>query len=124
MATIEVLDHHLVYENPRPQNRARHGFFPGLVTLLTIHCHREGQDIGLFVRIVDLAGDQWRIAEEAKIWGNAPAMKVGGYSTMGQNLRFGQASLLRLDDGDILASHWAIEEGQGRIHTHRLRVEV
>lgn len=92
--------------------------------LLTIHCHREGQDIGLFVRVVDLAGDQWRIAEEAKIWGNAPAMKVGGYSTMGQNLRFGQASLLRLDDGDILATHWAIEEGQGRIHTHRLRVEV
>ncbi len=33
MAVIEVLDHHIVYENPRPQNRARHGYFPGLVQL-------------------------------------------------------------------------------------------
>ena len=31
--TIEILDHHVVYENPHPHNRARHGFFPGLVTL-------------------------------------------------------------------------------------------
>ena len=92
--------------------------------LLTIHCHREGEDIGLFVRVVDFANDRWRTVEEAKIWGNAPSMKVAAYSTMGQNLRFGQASLLRLDNGDILATHWAIEEGQGRIRTHRLRVQV
>jgi len=92
--------------------------------LLTIHCHREGEEIGLFVRIVDLVGNRWRIVEERKIWGNVPSMKVGGYSTMGQNLRFGQASLLRLDTGDILATHWAIEEGQGRILTHRLEVQV
>ncbi len=92
--------------------------------LLTVHCHREGEDIGLYVRIVDFADDRWRTVKEAKIWGNAPSMKVAAYSTMGQNLRFGQASLLRLDNDDILATHWAIEEGQGRIRTHRLRVQV
>ena len=91
--------------------------------LLTIHCHREGEDVGLFVRIVDLANDRWRTVEETKIWGNAPSTKIAAYESM-QNLRFGQASLLRLDDGDILATHWAIEEGQGRIRTHRLRVQV
>ena len=63
--------------------------------LLTAHCHREGEDIGLYVRIVDFSDDQWRTIEETKVWGNAPSMKVAAYSTMGQNLRFGQASLRR-----------------------------
>jgi hypothetical protein len=49
-------------------------------------------------------------------------MKVAAYATMGQDLKFGQASLLRLDDGDLLATHWAVEDGQGKILTHRLRV--
>jgi hypothetical protein len=91
--------------------------------LLTIHCQREGEEIGLYVRMVDLSNDQWRVVEEAKIWGNAPPMKVAAYSTMGQNLKFGQASLLRLDNDEVLATHWAIEDGQGRIRTHRLRVQ-
>ena len=78
----------------------------------------------MHVRIVDLADDRWRIVEETKIWGNAPPMKVAAYSTMGQNLRFGQASLLRLDNDEVLATHWEIEEGQGRIRTHRLSVQV
>ena len=89
--------------------------------LLTIHCHREGET-GLFVRIVDFADDQWRIVEEASIWDNALPSKVASYSQMGQSLKFGQASLLPLDNGDVLATHWAIEDGQGRILTHRLRV--
>ena len=91
--------------------------------LLTIHCHREGKEIGLFVRIVDLTDDRWRIVEESKVWGNAPSMKLGAYASLA-NLRFGQASLLRLDGDEVLATHWAIEEGQGRIRTHRLRVQV
>ena len=90
--------------------------------LLTIHCQREGEDIGLYVRLVDFSQDRWRTIKEANIWANAPAMKVAAYATMGRNLRFGQPSLLRLDDGDILATHWAIEEGQGMILTHRLRI--
>ncbi len=43
MAAIEVLDRHVIYENPRPQNRARHGFFPGLVQL------PSGELVGLFI---------------------------------------------------------------------------
>ena len=92
--------------------------------LLTVHCHREGEDVGLYVRIVDFSDDRWRTVEETKVWGNAPSMKVAAYATMGQNLRFGQASLLRLDNDEFLATHWAIEEGQGRIRAHRLRVQI
>jgi hypothetical protein len=40
------------------------------------------------------------------------------------SIRFGQASLLRLADGDILATHWCVVDGQGRILTHRLRVDA
>lgn len=39
-------------------------------------------------------------------------------------IRFGQGSLLGLTNGDILATHWCVEEGQGKILTHRLRVTV
>ena len=92
--------------------------------LLTAHCHREGEDIGVFVRIVDFSRDRWRTVETAKVWGNAPSARIAVYSNMGRNLRFGQASLLRLDGGEVLVTHWAIEEGQGRIRTHRIRVEI
>lgn len=91
--------------------------------LLAIHCHREGE-VGLLVRIVDFAGDQWRTVEQASIWDKTRSSKVGAFAQMAIQLKFGQASLLRLDDGDILATHWAVEDGQGRILTHRLRVTL
>ena len=90
--------------------------------LLSIHSHRETDDVGLFVYVIDFAGDAWRIVEQEKIWGNAPSMKVGTYATMGQTLKFGQPSLLPVGDGEILATHWAIEDCQGKILSHRLRV--
>ena len=40
------------------------------------------------------------------------------------SIRFGQGSLTRLASGDILATHWAIQDGQGRVLTHRLRVSA
>ncbi len=91
--------------------------------LLSIHCHREGE-VGLLVRIVDFANDRWKVVEEANIWAKTQASKVGGYSSMGTQLKFGQASLLRLDNGEILATHWGIEDAQGQILTHRLRIAV
>jgi len=88
--------------------------------LLTIHAHREGR-VGLFVRIVDFSGDKWRVLEEAEIWNRAASHKITGFASMGA-LKFGQPSLLQLDNGEILATHWAIEQGQGRILSHRLRI--
>jgi len=91
--------------------------------LLAIHCQREG-DVGLYVHVVDFADDQWRILARLNCWDNAPSRRMGRVSEMGANLKFGQGSLLPLDNGDILATHWAIEEGQGRILTHRLRINL
>ena len=91
--------------------------------LLSIHCHRE-REVGLYVRVVDFANDRWQVIEEANIWDKTQASKVASYGDMAIQLKFGQASLLRLDNGEILATHWAIENGQGRILTHRLRVAI
>jgi len=96
--------------------------YAGGDTLLTIHAHR-GPDYGIFVRVVDFSRDQFRVKEESLIWNGAPMQ--GGAPTMVkmfQSLRFGQPSLLRLDGDEFLACHWAIEEGQGRIRQHRLRI--
>jgi len=43
---------------------------------------------------------------------------------MGESLRFGQPSQLALDNGELLATHWSIEQGQGRILAHRLRLDL
>lgn len=98
--------------------------FMGGQHLMSIHCHR-GEDVGLYVRLVDFTGDRWRVIEEQVIWGAS----VGQQTRRGQKfyelakaLRFGQASLLRLSNGEILATHWAVLEGQGKILSHRLRV--
>ena len=39
-------------------------------------------------------------------------------------VNLGQPSLLRLSEAEVLATHWAVEDGQGRILTHRLHVEA
>ncbi len=91
--------------------------------LLAIHCQREG-DVGLYVYVVDFSDDKWRIVGGEDIWDNAPSAHIGRLADMGLGLKFGQASLLQLDDGEILATHWAIESGQGRILAHRIRVNL
>jgi sialidase-1 len=92
--------------------------------LLTIHAHR-GDEVGIFVRVVDFANDQWRVIAEQAIYG----AEVGAQTRAGQSaaqmfksLRFGQPSLLRLGEDEFLAAHWCVEEGQGKIRLHRIQV--
>ena len=73
---------------------------------------------------VALANDRWKTIEELDIWSKAPSSQIANYSDMAVNLRFGQASLLPVGDGEYLATYWCIEEGQGKILTHRLRVKT
>lgn len=94
--------------------------------LLSIHAHR-GVDPGIYVRLVDFAGNRWTVVDEALIWGRELGQQTGPGQSMAQmfgSLRFGQPSLLRLSNGEWLATHWSIEDGQGRIRAHRLRIEA
>jgi sialidase-1 len=92
--------------------------------LLSIHCHR-GSEVGLVVRVVDFTGDRWNPLEERVIWGGSLTRQTKDgqrFHEFAAAIRFGQASLLHLADGDILATHWGVVDGQGKILTHRLRV--
>ena len=92
--------------------------------LLTIHAHR-GDEIGLYVRVVDFAANNWRVQAETVIYGQASKQTAEGQSAaeMFKSLRFGQPSLLAQGDGEFLAAHWCVEEGQGKIRLHRIAVE-
>ncbi|MAE64512.1 MAG: hypothetical protein CMJ18_09610 [Phycisphaeraceae bacterium] len=94
--------------------------------LLSIHCHREDK-IALTVRVIDMTDDRWRVIEEKDIWGPAASRRTESgqsFADRMSTIRFGQASLLRLDNGEILAFHWAMIEGQGMILSHRLSVDA
>jgi sialidase-1 len=99
-------------------------FWLGDDLLLTIHTHRE--DIPrISVRVVDFAKDRWHPIKEKTIYGAGAQRLAPGPQTMPETfkaLRFGQPSLLRVTGDEFLAVHWAIEDGQGKIRTHRLRV--
>ncbi|MHB9069398.1 MAG: sialidase family protein [Sedimentisphaerales bacterium] len=90
--------------------------------LLTIHAHRAG-DVGLYVRLIDFENDKWKMLSEEVIWGKAKAQDTSkNIIDQFANLRFGQPSLLRLSNGEILATFWCIEDGLGKIKTIRLRL--
>ncbi len=91
--------------------------------LLTIHAHR-GDEIGIYVRVVDFASNNWRVTAETVIYGQAARQTAEGQSAaeMFKSLRFGQPSLLALGDGEFLATHWCVEEGQGKIRLHQIAV--
>jgi BNR repeat-like domain len=93
--------------------------------LLTIHAHRAENHPGIYVRKVDFRAERWTTIEEACIYGSGrPVQTTEGQPIvdMFQSLRFGQPSLLRTGDDEVLATHWCVEDGQGKIRTHRIRV--
>ncbi len=94
--------------------------------VLSIHSHR-GADVGLWVRIVDVSGDGFRVLEEERVWGGGMGRQTRdgqSFFEFAGSIRFGQGSLLRLRNGDVLATHWCVVDGQGRVLTHRLRVSA
>jgi sialidase-1 len=94
--------------------------------LLTIHAQR-GADPGIWVRLIDFEGDRWTMLAESAIYGSAfgPQTVAGQKSAeMFRSLRFGQPSLLVLGGGEVLATHWCVEDGQGKIRSHHLRVTI
>jgi hypothetical protein len=94
--------------------------------LLTIHAHRS-EDAGIYVRVVDFRENRWNLLEEKVIWGRSTRPQTTGEQTMVEmftSLRFGQLSLTRIADGEYLATHWSVEDGQGKIRTHRLNVKI
>ena len=94
--------------------------------LLTIQAHRE-EEAAIYVRLVELVNDGWSVRAEKAIWGNPKSEQHTDDDRtikMFKSLRFGQPSLSRLSPDEVLATHWSVEDGQGRIRSHRLHLEV
>ncbi len=106
--------------------QASHLVWLGSDLLLTIHAHR-GDEPGIYVRLVDFNRDEWKVLAETVIYGAGALVQTRGgqqMAAMFKSLRFGQPSLVALQDGEFLAAHWSIEDGQGKILAHRLRVRL
>jgi sialidase-1 len=100
--------------------------FLGGEYLLSIHAHR-GENAGIYVRVIDFSQDEWKVMDEIAVWGRSVGQQTSEGQSMSQmfgSLRFGQPSIIRLSNGEFLACHWSIEEGQGKIRAHRLNVNI
>lgn len=86
---------------------------------LTIHSHREAP-VGLIVRRVDLT-DGFKVEEELNLFADA-AMASDSADIKKQfgSLKFGQPSLLRLQNGEIFAACWSFENSQYVIKGYRI----
>ena len=88
--------------------------------LLTIHAHREAP-VGLIVRRVAITGDRFVIDEELDLMADTgPASDSSDIRKQFASLKFGQPSLLKLADDDILAACWSVENSQYVIKGYRL----
>jgi len=100
--------------------------FLGGEYLLSIHAHRAA-DPGIYVRLVDFSNDTWKVVDELAIWGRSMGPQTSEGQSMAEmfvSIRFGQPALLHLGGGEFLASHWSIEDGQGKIRLHRLSIDT
>lgn len=80
--------------------------------ILTIHAHRE-DPVGLWVREVDVAGGTFEIRREINLMsGKEMGSETSDIRQQFGSLKFGQPSLLRLSNGQVLAACWAFENSQ------------
>ena len=112
--------------NTGQRGQAANLMYLGEDHLLTVQCHRE-EESAIYVRLVDFGNDSWKVRVEKAIWGNPKSEQHTDDDRtikMFKSLRFGQPSLSRLSPDEVLATHWSVEDGQGRIRSHRLHLEV
>lgn len=85
--------------------------------ILALHCIRkETNKPGIYAYIVDVSKNIWDIESEEVIWEpNQPVIKDNTMAEIFSYLKFGQPTAIRLSDGSFFMTHWAIENGQGRI---------
>ena len=91
-------------------------------TILTIHSHREPPS-GLIVRKVNIKNNKFEILDELDLFQND---KMGSDSTniskQFGSLKFGQPSLIQLENKEILATCWCYENNQHIIKTHIIHI--
>ena len=88
--------------------------------ILTIHSHREAP-VGLVVRRVDIGNGGFAVEAELDLFkDDAMGSDSADIKKQFGSLKFGQPSLLRLKNGEILAACWSLEQSQYVIKGYRI----
>lgn len=101
--------------------QASNGLALGENELLTIHAHRESP-VGLNLYRSRLAEDRLEVLDRLALFADERLGQQDGQGDPFANLRFGQPSLLALDDDEFLACCWRVENCQHVIKTYRIRL--
>jgi len=90
--------------------------------ILTIHSHRESPS-GLIIRKVNIENNKFEILDELDLFQDD---KMGSDSTniskQFGSLKFGQPSLVQLQNKEILATYWCYENNQHIIKTYIVQI--
>lgn len=87
--------------------------------VLAIHAIRRDTDRpGIYGYVVDVSGGGWKKeSEPVLLWEPAtPMVKDTTMAEIFSFLKFGQPNATRLADGRVIMTHWAVENGQGRVY--------
>ena len=81
-------------------------------TILTIHSHRESPS-GLILRKVNIENDKFEILSELDLFKNDDmGSDSSNISKQFGSLKFGQPSLVKLQNDEIIATCWCYENNQ------------
>jgi len=91
--------------------------------VLSIHCHRE-DPVSLTVRTLVLNDNSVTVESESALFETGSmASKTDDIAQQFGSLKFGQPSLLRLSDTNVIAACWRVEKGQHVITGYRLTLD-
>ncbi|MBO5927195.1 MAG: exo-alpha-sialidase [Clostridia bacterium] len=92
--------------------------------ILAIHAIRRDYDRpGIYGYVVDLSNGEWNIIDSALLWEPAtPVIKNKSVADIFAYLKFGQPSAIKLKNGKVFMTFWAMENGQ--YNTYCLEIEL
>ena len=82
--------------------------------LISVHAVRRDTDRpGLYGYLVDFSDKIWKVEQEVLLWEPAvPIMKDAKMAEIFSFIKFGQPTVIRLTDGQLLLSFWYSQDGQ------------
>ena len=90
--------------------------------VFTIHCHRE-TPTGLILRKVNLSNNQFSVLDEINLFSEVGlSSNDTDISKQFGSLKFGQPSLLLLNDHEMLVCFWCIQNNQHIIKTYIVHI--
>jgi sialidase-1 len=128
--TGELLNNHFTYSDDngktwsKPLPTSTHGQASSLCAIggekfISLHAvRRDSKKPGIYANVIDFSNKTWDVTDQAIIWEPAtPIVKNEKFADVFAYLKFGQPSAIKLSNGNLLATHWFMEQGQYKVTT-------